>query len=64
MICFTCNENQSLCRQGLEGNEILSPVFPDCYFFVVVVRLFFLFGLFRLHMWHMEVPRLGVESEL
>ena len=26
--------------------------------------LFFFFGLFRLHLWHMEVPRLGVGSEL
>ena len=25
---------------------------------------FFFFCLFRLHSWHMEVPRLGVESEL
>ena len=26
--------------------------------------LFFFFKLFRPHVWHMEVPRLGVKSEL
>ena len=26
--------------------------------------LFFFFGLFRANPWHMEVPRLGVESKL
>ena len=31
---------------------------PNFFFF------FFFFGLFRLHPQHMEIPRLGVESEL
>ena len=29
-----------------------------------VCEFFFLFFFLRLHLWHMEVPRLGVEPEL
>ena len=30
----------------------------------MVTLVFFFFGFLGLHPWHMEVPRLGVESEL
>ena len=33
----------------------------DCYCLLFFV---FVFLLFRVHLWHMKVPRLGVESEL
>ena len=39
----------------------VETVFLGVFFFVVFC---FLFSLFRPHLWHIDVPRLGVESEL
>ena len=48
--------HSSLCTIQRPGSE-------DCLVLVVVLPIFFFF-LFRTSPWHMEVSRLGVESEL
>ena len=47
---------------GCFGDFCVCGVFFVCFFFVFLFFVFFCF--LRLHPWYMEVPRLGVESEL
>ena len=44
-------------------NELYQGCYHSVYFFLFVL-IYIYFAFLRLHLWHMDVPRLGVESEL
>ena len=42
----------------------VNSFFKRISFIIIIIIIIIILLFLRLHMWHMEVPRLGVESEL